>query len=189
MNLPRHEAARPPRPQGDGSLREPMFTELSPTMTCPSTFRSAWRACDAGAFLTQNASVRPKGGGAIRGTSVRHQYGRRHGIDVGAHCYKPRPRASFGPELTLSFDSDNGNGLFGFGWYPVLPHINRITDKVPRRFADSEESHVCLLSGYTIYATCRIVKFANIPLPASPVRELMLFIDSKTVYDIWVIVT
>jgi len=38
-------------------------------------------------------------------------------------------RSCFGPQLSLSYDSRSGNGLFRFGWNLSLPAITRKTDK------------------------------------------------------------
>jgi hypothetical protein len=55
--------------------------------------------------------------------------------------------SSFGPQLTLSYDSGTGNGPFGFGWQLSVPSITRTTDKGLPRYNDLNESDVFVLSG------------------------------------------
>lgn len=56
-------------------------------------------------------------------------------------------RSEFGPQLSLSYDSGSGNGIFGFGWSLSLPSITRKTDKGLPQYRDDEESDVFILSG------------------------------------------
>jgi len=56
-------------------------------------------------------------------------------------------RGGFGPQLSLSYDSGAGNGLFGLGWNLSLPAITRKTDKGLPRYLEDEESDVFLLAG------------------------------------------
>ncbi len=41
----------------------------------------------------------------------------------------PPGRAGFAPELSLTYNSGNGNGIFGLGWKSDIPYIQRQTDK------------------------------------------------------------
>jgi RHS repeat-associated protein len=56
-------------------------------------------------------------------------------------------RSGFGPQLSLSYDSGAGNGIFGLGWNLSLPSITRKTDKGLPRYWDLEESDIFILSG------------------------------------------
>ncbi|WP_267890697.1 SpvB/TcaC N-terminal domain-containing protein, partial [Streptomyces stelliscabiei] len=56
-------------------------------------------------------------------------------------------RSGFGPQLALSYNSDAGNGPFGFGWNLALPSITRKTDKGLPQYRDADESDVYILSG------------------------------------------
>jgi RHS repeat-associated protein len=56
-------------------------------------------------------------------------------------------RSGFGPQLSLSYDSGAGNGLFGWGWSLSVPSITRKTDKGLPRYRDAEASDVFILSG------------------------------------------
>ena len=56
-------------------------------------------------------------------------------------------RSGFAPQLSLSYDSGAGNGIFGLGWNLSLPSITRKTDKGLPRYWDAEESDIFILSG------------------------------------------
>ena len=56
-------------------------------------------------------------------------------------------RSGFGPQLSLSYDSGAGNGIFGLGWNLSLPSITRKINKCLLRYWDVEESEVFILSG------------------------------------------
>ena len=56
-------------------------------------------------------------------------------------------RSGFSPQLSLSYDSGAGNGIFGFGWSLSIPSITRKTDKGLPQYRDAEESDVFILSG------------------------------------------
>ncbi|KAH8728863.1 virulence plasmid 65kDa B protein-domain-containing protein, partial [Phaeosphaeriaceae sp. PMI808] len=89
----------------------------------------------------------PKGGGAIRG--IGEKFGANPVTGTG-NLSVPIPisssRAGFGPQLSLSYDSGQGNGPFGIGWHLSLPSITRKTDKGLPRYQDAEESDVFILS-------------------------------------------
>lgn len=58
----------------------------------------------------------PKGGGAIRGISEKFAANPVTGTGSLSVPIAASPgRSSFGPQLSLSYDSGAGNGLFGFG--------------------------------------------------------------------------
>jgi hypothetical protein len=56
-------------------------------------------------------------------------------------------RSGFGPQLSLSYDSDAGNGTFGFGWIFSLTVITGISDKGPSHYLEAEASGGILLAG------------------------------------------
>ena len=90
----------------------------------------------------------PKGGGAIRGVDEKFAA---NTVTGSGSMTVPIPtssgRSSFGPQLSLSYDSSAGNGAFGFGWKLALPSITRRTDKGLPRYRDAEESDVFIISG------------------------------------------
>src|SRR5438552_575365 len=90
----------------------------------------------------------PKGGGAIRGIGEKFAANPVTGTGTMTVPIATSPgRAGFGPQLSLSYDSGAGNGLFGFGWSLSLPSITRKTDKGLPQYRDAEESDVYILSG------------------------------------------
>jgi hypothetical protein len=56
-------------------------------------------------------------------------------------------RSGFGPQLSLSYDSNAGNGPLGLGWSLSIPRIICKTDKGLPRYIDTSESDVFILSG------------------------------------------
>jgi RHS repeat-associated protein len=90
----------------------------------------------------------PKGGGAIRGIGEKFGVNPVNGTgSMTVPVYASPGRSGFGPQLSLTYDSGNGNGPFGFGWSLVVNAITRKTDKGLPQYADAEESDVFLLAG------------------------------------------
>lgn len=90
----------------------------------------------------------PKGGGAIRGIGEKFTSNSVTGTGSMSVPIPTSPgRSSFGPQLSLSYDSGSGNGPFGMGWNLALPSITRKTDKGLPKYRDEEESDVFVLSG------------------------------------------
>ncbi|GAB1317049.1 SpvB-domain-containing protein [Madurella fahalii] len=56
-------------------------------------------------------------------------------------------RQGFGPTISLTYDSESGNGLFGVGWSLSIPAITRKTSKGIPKYNDAEDSDVFLLNG------------------------------------------
>lgn len=90
----------------------------------------------------------PKGGGAINGI------GEKFGTDLvsGSGTFSiPIPlsetRSGFGPNLALNYDSNSGNGPFGFGWRLSVPMISRRTEKGIPIYDDYNDSDEFVISG------------------------------------------
>src|SRR4029453_12794982 len=93
-------------------------------------------------------SIVPKGGGAIRGIGEKFAANPVTGTGSVTIPIATSPgRFGFGPQLSLSYDSGAGNGLFGLGWNLALPSITRKTEKGLPRYRDAEESDEFILSG------------------------------------------
>jgi hypothetical protein len=90
----------------------------------------------------------PKGGGAIRGIGEKFTANPATGSgSLTVPIHSSPGRSGFGPQLSLAYDSGNGNGPFGFGWSLALPAVTRKTEKGLPRYADSQESDTFILSG------------------------------------------
>src|ERR1700730_13008769 len=92
----------------------------------------------------------PKGGGAIRGIGEKFQANAATGTGKLTIPLALSPgRSGFGPELSLSYDSGSGNGVFGIGWSLALASITRKTDKgLPKyRRSERQECDAFILSG------------------------------------------
>src|SRR5258708_36071871 len=89
-----------------------------------------------------------KGGGAIRGIGEKFGVNPVNGTGLlTVPIYASPGRSGFGPQLSLTYDSGNGNGPFGFGWSLAVNAITRKTDKGLPQYVDAKESDVFLLSG------------------------------------------
>jgi Salmonella virulence plasmid 65kDa B protein len=90
----------------------------------------------------------PKGGGAIKGTGEKFGVNPVNGSStLSVPVFTTPGRSKFSPDLSLSYDSGNGNGPFRFGWHLSVPSITRKTDKGLPCYFDAEESDVYILSG------------------------------------------
>ena len=90
----------------------------------------------------------PKGGGAIRGIGEKFAANPVTGTGSMSVPLMTSPgRSGFGPQLSLTYDSGDGNGPFGVGWTLSLPSITRKTDKGLPRYEDTDDSDVFILSG------------------------------------------
>ncbi|AFZ22068.1 SpvB/TcaC N-terminal domain-containing protein [Allocoleopsis franciscana] len=103
---------------------------------------------DKSYFSPPPAVSLPKGGGAIKGMGEKFAANPVTGTGSMSVPIAISPgRSGFGPQLSLSYDSGAGNGIFGMGWSLSLPSITRKTDKGLPRYWDTEESDVFILSG------------------------------------------
>ncbi len=98
--------------------------------------------------VTAPAIALPKGGGAIRGIGEKFTANPVTGTGSMSVPIAVSPgRSGFGPQLSLTYDSGAGNGVFGLGWQLSLPSITRKTDKGLPRYFDADDSDVFILSG------------------------------------------
>jgi len=90
----------------------------------------------------------PKGGGAIKGMGEKFAANPVTGTgSMNVPIVTSPGRSGFGPQLSLSYDSGAGNGIFGLGWNLSLLSITRKTDKGLPRYWNGSESDVFMLSG------------------------------------------
>jgi virulence plasmid B protein len=100
-----------------------------------------------GQIATPTLSL-PKGGGAVRGIGEKFSANPATGTSSMTVPIAVSPgRSGFTPQLSLSYDSGAGNGVFGLGWALPLASITRKTDKGLPQYQDADESDVFLLSG------------------------------------------
>jgi len=103
---------------------------------------------DKSYFSPPPAVSLPKGRGAIKGMGEKFDANPVMGTgSISVPIATTPSRSGFGSQLSLSYDSGAGNGIFGLGWNLSLPSITRKTDKGLLRYWDVEESDVFILSG------------------------------------------
>jgi len=103
---------------------------------------------DKSYYASPPAVSLPKGGGAIKGMGEKFAANPVTGTGSMSVPIATSPgRSGVGPQLSISYDSGAGNGIFGFGWNLSIPSITRKTDKGLPRYWDAEESDVFILSG------------------------------------------
>jgi RHS repeat-associated protein len=99
-------------------------------------------------FAAPPAISLPKGGGAIKGMGEKFAANPVTGTGSMTVPIATTPgRSGFGPQLSASYDSGAGNGIFGLGWNLSIPSMTRKTDKGLPRYWDGEELDVFILSG------------------------------------------
>jgi RHS repeat-associated protein len=90
----------------------------------------------------------PKGGGAVRGMGEKVSTNPVTGTGaLTVPVWTTPGRAGFGPQLSLSYDSGNGNGPFGLGWTLGLPAITRKTDTGLPTYDDQAGADTFVLAG------------------------------------------
>jgi len=90
----------------------------------------------------------PTGGGAVKGIGEKFDVNPATGTGSISIPLTTSPgRSGYGPQLSLSYSSGAGNGIFGLGWNLSIPQITRKTDKGLPLYLDCTESDVFLLSG------------------------------------------
>jgi RHS repeat-associated protein len=115
--------------------------------TPSSTTQDAGRATAESPFAAPQINL-PKGGGAIRGIGEKFTANPATGTSsLKVPIALSSGRSGFGPQLSLTYDSGSGNGVFGIGWNLSSPSITRKTDKGLPHYSDDYESDVFILSG------------------------------------------
>jgi RHS repeat-associated protein len=94
-----------------------------------------------------NISI-PTSGGAIRSVDEKFGVNRFSGTGTCSLPIQISPaRSGFGPSLSLTYDSSQGNGIFGLGWQSSVPSITRKTSKGLPLYEDADNSDVFIISG------------------------------------------
>lgn len=110
------------------------------TNNTPLSQLSQERATKSNAIEIPTISL-PKGGGAIKGIDEKFQVNPVNGTSSFSIPLPLSPnRNGFTPQMSLSYNSGVGNGLFGMGWDIDLPSIQRRTDKKLPRYFDTNNT-------------------------------------------------
>ncbi len=88
----------------------------------------------------------PKGGGAIKGIDEKFAVNAINGTAGFSLPLPFSPARGASPALSLSYNSGNGNSIFGLGWNLGLSFIRRKTDKKLPEYLDEEDSDIFLFS-------------------------------------------
>jgi RHS repeat-associated protein len=89
----------------------------------------------------------PKGGGAIKSIDEKFAV---NAVNGTAGFSMPLPFSAargFSPDLSLSYDSATGNGIFGLGWSAGLSSIRRKTSNELPQYFDAIDSDTYIFSG------------------------------------------
>ncbi len=88
----------------------------------------------------------PKGGGAIKGIDEKFSVNAVNGTASFSIPIPFSPARGASPQLSLTYNSGAGNGVFGSGWDIGLPSIKRKTDKELPKYLDIIDSDTYLFS-------------------------------------------
>jgi len=82
----------------------------------------------------------PKGGGAIKGIDEKFSVNAVNGTASISVPLPFSPARGASPALSLSYNSGEGNGIFGLGWSLDLPSIARTTQSKLPEYIDGTDS-------------------------------------------------
>ncbi|WP_158856393.1 SpvB/TcaC N-terminal domain-containing protein [Lunatibacter salilacus] len=88
----------------------------------------------------------PNGGGAIKGIDEKFSVNAVNGTSSFSIPLPFSPARGASPDLSLTYNSGAGNGIFGLGWSLSLGSIKRKTDKGLPQYIDSIDSDTFLFS-------------------------------------------
>ncbi|MBK8404454.1 MAG: hypothetical protein IPL25_10320 [Saprospiraceae bacterium] len=103
------------------------------------------RATKSNAIEVPSISL-PKGGGAMKGIDEKFSVNAVNGTAAFSIPLPVSPARGVVPQLSLSYNSGSGNGVFGLGWNLSLASIKRKTDKGLPQYMDGVDSDVYLFS-------------------------------------------
>jgi hypothetical protein len=90
----------------------------------------------------------PHGGGAIKAIDEKFAVNAANGTAGYSIPFPLSPsRNGFMPQLSLSYNSGSGNGIFGLGWNAAPAAIARRTDKKLPTYNDADEQDTFIFSG------------------------------------------
>lgn len=98
--------------------------------------------------VTAPSISQPKGGGALKGIDGKLEMNAASGTASFSIPVPATPgRNGNQPNLTLQYNSGNGNSPFGLGWSLNTPAISRKTERQLPQYRDDEEKDIFVLSG------------------------------------------
>jgi Salmonella virulence plasmid 65kDa B protein len=131
----------------EGGRRATQIHSDAPSTTAQSNNSQSSNASQSRSSGSFGSISLPKGGGAIASMGEKFDVSPATGTATLTIPISVSPgRGGIEPNISLTYDSGNGNGLFGLGWSLSLPSINRKSDKGIPRYRDSEDSDVFTLS-------------------------------------------
>ncbi|HJQ09134.1 MAG TPA: SpvB/TcaC N-terminal domain-containing protein, partial [Candidatus Saccharimonadales bacterium] len=89
----------------------------------------------------------PKGGGAIKGIDEKFSVNAANGTASFSLPLPVAPARGVAPEMSLTYNSGNGNGVFGLGWNVDIGSIKRKTNQELPQYLDSADSDTYLFAG------------------------------------------
>ena len=117
-------------------------TQSTPTQATQSTASPS--GSSSGSFPSISL---PSGGGALRGIGEKLNVNAATGTATLSIPIPTSSSRALNPDLSLTYDSGNGNGVFGLGWNLSIPSITRKTEKGIPHYRDSIDSDVFILTG------------------------------------------
>lgn len=103
------------------------------------------RATKSNAIEVPSISL-PKGGGALKGIDEKFSVNAVNGTAAFSIPIPVSPARGVVPQLSLSYNSGSGNGVFGLGWNLSVASVKRKTDKGLPQYMDGVDSDVYLFS-------------------------------------------
>jgi hypothetical protein len=88
----------------------------------------------------------PKGGGAIKTIDEKFSVNAVNGTSSFSFPLPFSPAGAMSPNLSLSYNSGSGNGIFGMGWSINLSSIRRKTEKELPQYQDEDDSDTYVFS-------------------------------------------
>ena len=114
----------------------------------------------------------PQGGGALKSIGESYRVSPVTGT-ASAEIPLPLTPAPHGPtpQLSLAYDSGQGNSVFGLGWNVAVPQVARKTDKQLPQYLDVEESDTFTFGGEDLVPALVPNGSTWIREPVAPVTE------------------
>lgn len=146
----------------------------------PSQFLKTDRSKTKSNAIEVPSITLPKGGGAIRGIDEKFSVNSVNGTAAFSVPLPVSPARGVSPDLSLSYNSGAGNGVFGLGWSLGINTIKRKTDQELPKYLDEDDSDTFLISE----AEDLVPEFEKNKLP-EPDGSFKFVLDEKGDYVIF----